>query len=594
MLSLNSTFSPRVVNEFRLSWAKRRFEMVANSLDTPVNIPGVAFIGQEPILPHLRTEQHVHVQDTMMLSLGSHLLKFGGDLMLCPTTVEYHRELNGLFNFGPQPAPGALPGAPPLTPLQAYGLGLPSNLVQQFGDPIADADKTTAGFFLQDSWRVGTRFNLDLGLRYDVERVAQAAPGNPALVPLFETLKIRRTPPPDWNNVQPRVGFSYQMLGHGRLTLRGSYGIFYDRLLNLATYLAKVGDGGQMTRVILTGSAAADVFRLPDQKLASYPGGDPPTGLLAFSRAWRLGYTQQGNLSLSSALKPDLTLDVGYVWVKGSHLPRSRDLNPPDSLRAAEFLTAGNPGTALLQNNYFRPSPEASEVMAFEDSPSSAYHGLRVTLRGRVNSQLSLNASYTVSKAIDDAEEIFPHSRAQNMRDFGSERGPALYDQRHRLVFSSLYEPQGFWASGSWAERVFGEWTVAPIVEVASGRPVNVLLGFDNNLDQYPSSDRPDVAASTDPAAVATRYGFFTVPPLGHSGNLGRNAFVGPGYASVSLRLQKTLALNETLKAELLAEAFNLFNRTNVRSVNPNYLQAGEPLAAFDPRQIQFGLRLRF
>ena len=69
---------------------------------------------------------------------------------------------------------------------------------------------------------------------------------------------------------------------------------------------------------------------------------------------------------------------------------------------------------------------------------------------------------------------------------------------------------------------------------------------------------------------------------------------MGPGFASLSLRLQKNVHFTEGLRAELLAEGFNLFNRTNVRTVNPNYKRAGEALTAHDPRQIQFGVRLRF
>jgi len=81
---------------------------------------------------------------------------------------------------------------------------------------------------------------------------------------------------------------------------------------------------------------------------------------------------------------------------------------------------------------------------------------------------------------------------------------------------------------------------------------------------------------------------------LGVPGNLGRNAFTGPGYASLNLRLQRKLRIADAVECEFIAEAFNLSNRINVRTVNPNYQQAGEPLSAFDSRQIQLALRLRF
>ncbi len=576
VVSLNSAFAPAALNELRASWAARQFEMTPNSLNTSVNIPGTAFLGREPILPHIRTEDHWHFQDTLMVSRGSHLLKFGGDFMHCPADVEYQREVNGMFVFGPAAAPGAAPGAPPLTPVQAYGLGLPSQFVQQFGDARAPSGKNTLGLFAQDSWRARPRLTFDFGLRYDLEYVKQLAPSNQDLAGIFEALRIQRRPPLDGNNLQPRVGFSYQALDDGRLTVRASYGIYYDRLLNLATYLSTVGDGGQMTRAILTGQPAVDVFRLPAQKLAAFPGSKAPTALLAFSKAWDLGNTQQGNFLLGARVWRGMALEAGYVWVRGTHLPRSRDYNPPDP-----------------KNSFIRPASGVGEVMAFEDSASSTYHGLRLNLRGQALPGLSVNLSYTWSKALDDAEEIFPHSRNQNMFDFRSDRGPALFDQRHRLVLSSLYQIGDGSARGAVRPLLAG-WTIAPIIEVASGRPVNVLLGFDNNRDGYPGSDRPDVVPAGTPGAVRTRYGVFLAPPLGVSGNLGRNASTGPGFVSVSLRLQKTIAVTETLRAEAVAEGFNLLNHTNIRSVNPNYQRAGEPLTAHDPRQIQIGLRLRF
>ncbi len=575
-LALSSTFSPNIVNELRFSWAGRQFEMTPNSLSTPVNIPGAAFIGGEPILPHIRAENHWHFQNTLSLSVGAHLLKFGGDVMLCPADVEYHRQINGMFNFGPVAAPGAGEDAPALTPVQAYGLGLPRQFVQQFGDPLADSGKTSAGLFAQDSWRATPRLTLDWGFRYDVETTGDLAPSNAALVGVFEQLRIRRRPPVDNNNFQPRAGFSYQLTSDARVSLRGSYGIYYDRLLNLSTYLATAGDGGQITRAILVGPRAMDVYRLPGQKLDEYPGGNPPTGLLAFSDAWDIGGVQQANLLISSAIRRDLSFDIGYVWVRGTHLPRSRDYNPPDP-----------------NNGFIRPTTTVSEVMAFEDSASSTYHGLRSNLRGRLTSALTLNASYTFSKAIDDAEEIFPHTRNQNQFDFRSDRGPALFDQRHRFVLSALFDT-GNPFTGEAANAVFGNWIIAPIIEASAGRPVNVLLGFDNNQDGYPGSDRPDVVPYGTPGSVSTRYGTFLVPPSGVSGNLGRNAFNGPGFASFNLRLQKNINLAERLRLEAIAEAFNLLNRTNVRSVNPNFQRAGEPLTAHDPRQLQLGLRLRF
>jgi hypothetical protein len=438
---------------------------------------------------------------------------------------------------------------------------------------------------------VRPRLTLDLGVRYDIEWADDLTPGSTAMQQVFNQLSIRRSPPADKNNLQPRVGFAYQALENGKLTVRGAYGLFYDRLLNLTTYLAAVGDGVQMTRVTLPGSSAAAVFQSSAQKLATFPSSGASTGLIAFSNNWQLGQVQQANFTLSSQLRPGVTADAAYVWVKGTHLGRSRDFNPTDSQRSSAFLAAGNSAAALLNQNYFRPVSAVSEAMAFEGSANSVYHGLRLSLRGQLTSSLTLSASYTLSKAIDDAEEIFPHTRAQDMRDFRAERGLALYDQRQRFVLAGVYQSKG--GNGPFS-RFWRDWSVAPYIELGSGRPVNILLGSDNNLDQEPGSDRPDMVPSGTASSYATQYGSFKAPASGMAGNLGRNAFIGPGYASFNLRLQRDIRVREGLNCQVIAESFNLLNRTNVRSVNPNYQRAGEALSAFDPRQIQLGVRLRF
>ncbi|MDD1762954.1 MAG: TonB-dependent receptor, partial [Methanothrix sp.] len=507
VLSLSSVLSPRRLNDLRISWGQRKFDMTPNGLGAPVNISGVAFLGRENILPHYRTEKHVHLDDSLTLSLGAHTFKVGGDLMLCPSMVEYHRLTNGLFTFAAQTAPGAVSGSPQLTAVQAYGLGLASNYVQQFGDPVSDAGKTTAGFFAQDTWRVRPRLTLDLGVRYDVEWADELNPGSTAMQQVFDQLSLRRSPRVDRNNIQPRIGFAYQVLADGKLTVRGSYGLFYDRLLNLATYLAAAGDGVQITRAILPGSTAAAVFQSSAQKLASFPSSSASTGLIAFSNDWRLGSSQQANLVLSSQIRPGLTMDAAYVWVKGAHLARSRDVNPTDSQRSAAFLAAGNSSAALLSQNYFRPVSTVSEAMAFEGTANSVYNGLRLSLRGRLTSSLTLSGSYSFSKAIDDAEEIFPHTRAQDMRNFRAERGLALYDQRQRLVVAGVYQTRRSGGKPDGVSRLWRDWSVAPYLELGSGRPVNVLLGTDNNLDQETGSDRPNLVPAGTSNSYATRYG---------------------------------------------------------------------------------------
>jgi len=153
--------------------------------------------------------------------------------------------------------------------------------------------------------------------------------------------------------------------------------------------------------------------------------------------------------------------------------------------------------------------------------------------------------------------------------------------------------------------RFMSDWTFAPIVEISSGRPFNIISGEDTNLDQTSETDRPNAVAGTagpncrGELPVASKFsptGYFqpacfTDPGLGN-GNLGRNAGVRPWDVFNDLRIAKRINLTERVGLDAMVDMFNLVNRFNVADVNPLWDQAGVPTAAFDPRQFQFALKL--
>jgi len=211
-------------------------------------------------------------------------------------------------------------------------------------------------------------------------------------------------------------------------------------------------------------------------------------------------------------------------------------------------------------------------------------------------------ASYTWSHAIDDSTDLeTPLSPQDNLHP--SERSNSAFDQRHRFVWSSVY--QSGKVNGN-LRQVFSDWTVAPIVEISSGRPFAILTGSDTNFDFGSNTDRPNVVPAGTPvdscgdAPVKSKYsptGFLqaacfidgTVP-----GNLGRNAGTKPYTVFTDLRVSRRLHLTEGMSLDAVMDTFNLLNRVNVADVNPLYTQAGTPTAAFDPRQLQFALKLNW
>ncbi len=246
---------------------------------------------------------------------------------------------------------------------------------------------------------------------------------------------------------------------------------------------------------------------------------------------------------------------------------------------------------------------------------TSDYNALSVNLRKRYAAGFEFLISYTWSHAIDDSTDVVSTSDApQNNFNPNAERSTSTFDQRHRLVLSGVYNVRKGKGSG-FMDRAVSGWTVAPIIEIASGRPFNVVTGTDTNFDFDPLTDRPNAVAvgsgttGCGTAPVASKYsptGAFNLPcyidaPTGapvnssyFNGSLGRNAGIKPFVVFTDLRLARTFAVADKFALQVTADGFNLLNKNNVFDVNLLYTSAGTPTASSDPRQFQFGGRLSF
>jgi hypothetical protein len=239
---------------------------------------------------------------------------------------------------------------------------------------------------------------------------------------------------------------------------------------------------------------------------------------------------------------------------------------------------------------------------------NSTYNALNVDLKKRFSRHFQFLASYTWSHSIDDSSDLQTLLLPQDNRNFGAERADSLFDQRHRFVFSAVIASPSRWASAGGFHRVLSNFTLAPIFEISSGRPFNILSNQDTNNDQSNQTDRPAVLSDGTLCVPGTQGcvglisgGVFT------SGSLGRNFGLTHGYVSLDLRLAKLVPIGERVRLELIAEGFNLFNRFNEAAASPfiddvrvfnqrasNGRYYSRPTAAFDPRQFQFGLKLNF
>lgn len=246
---------------------------------------------------------------------------------------------------------------------------------------------------------------------------------------------------------------------------------------------------------------------------------------------------------------------------------------------------------------------------------TSSYNGLSVNLRKRLSANYEFLVSYTWSHAIDDSTDLVSNSDApQSNFAPNAERSVSSFDQRHRFVLSGVYN-SGQVSGSAFQRAFFSGVTVAPIIEISSGRPFNVLTGTDTNFDFDPLTDRPNSVATSSgvtgcgTAPIPSKYspaGAFNLPcyidapasagPASsfYAGSLGRNTGLRPFVAFTDLRLAKDFRFSHETALEMTMDVFNLINKNNVLDVNLLYTAAGTPTASYDPRQFQFGARLSF
>jgi hypothetical protein len=250
-----------------------------------------------------------------------------------------------------------------------------------------------------------------------------------------------------------------------------------------------------------------------------------------------------------------------------------------------------------------------------QSSGSSVYHALTINLTKRFSHGLELLTSYTWSHSIDDSTDLQSTLEPQDSRFPFLERGNSDNDQRHRWVTSAVFQTAESHGGESLWHHFIADFTLAPIIELSSGRPFNIITGDDTRLDLGASQARPSVGAGTTSPFIrgatfssadlclTNSFTTFSVPgitpPAGCDGVLGRNRYTSPGFFQWDMRLSKRIPLGERVRLELIADAFNLFNRTNVAAVNQlcdptagSTCAAGQPTSAYDARQFQFALKL--
>jgi len=644
-------FSPNTLNEARAQASYSTFNVIPNVNGGPgFDFPGYASVGTNIFLTSRTIMRRDELADNMTMIRGSHTMKFGVYELLRGNHTESHTFLPGRFQFSALPGgilspclqvPAAcgLVGVNPATinGLQSFSFGLPRFYQQGFVDPaVGPIDANTrplTALFWQDTWKAFPNVTFNFGLRYELDQQ-------------YGTVST------DKDNFAPRVSFAWDPLSDHKTVIRGGYGIFYSSIYyqipNVAKTLGNINNHRQIANLLvpITGAVgnpaltSAAIFQtlfaqgvfgctnavapnfacITPANLAQFGISTSNTGplpgftvLFSPQPNYPSPYSQQASLGVERELAAGLSVSASYIYVHTIQLPVAIDAN---LLPTAPFtaVTLGNGQIVRVQNwNTRLPNPLNSALCAgaavttcfaiptilqnnvYSSLGSAGYNGGILEIKKRFSHHFTMMANYTYSKGIDTTTDFnSDYAPANEIGSLRSERAVSDFDQRHKLVVAGVFETPWKNDCADLADCIFGGFSIAPIVRYNSSHPFNLLAGTDVNGDNHPTNDRPIGAP--------------------------RNTGIGPDFLTLDMRIARRIRFGEKFAVQLIAEGFNLFNRSNFASVNntvgPSFstvptfttfnVQGSKSLSPTTPlgftslqpldgwRQLQFGVRLTF
>jgi hypothetical protein len=622
---------------------------------TPQDIGGLGTrIGRQSTNPQAQFPTTINSRLNYAWTIGSHSLKTGYEYVALNVIVDDTNPLYGIDNYGSSFS--SLTGTNNyLFNLADFYFGARNNY-QLATQVQAKMRQRFHYWYLQDDYKVNQRLTLNLGLRYELvtpvydadNRLANFDPQTRTIVQAKDgSVSDRSLRDFDTNNFAPRVGLALKLTE--KTVLRTGYAINFNywnrmasaELLNTnAPFVtrASVANTAATLNNICTGNNFVGCFRRTQDGYPTNLLTAPGSVILYMQRDMPWSYVQNWHMTLQHQLTPSTLIDVAYVGNRGIKLPLLGDFNQARPLTTAELALPASQRPSLLDRRPIQgvTIPGAGlvrvgNITAVLPTGFSNYNALQVKFEQRGN-MLTLLNSFTYSKAIDNVGQVLETSNGgspnpQNIFDPNNDKGPSSFDQRFNNTTSVVWEvPIGkgrkFMSDLPGAlEQVFGGWVASSSISLQSGQPLNLRYA---DFDQRLSDGQPDFLGNvalrpnvgTNGGVLSTqaqrdalglkRFEYYfnrpniTVPTADRPfGNLGRNAVYGFPFYQVDMSLQKNFAMNfinEASRLEFRAEFFNLFNRTNFSAPNTDVRSAafGRVASTFDPRIIQFALKLHF
>jgi hypothetical protein len=585
-------FGPALLNDFRFSFSRTKYgantdnsyplsiSLLPGRALGGISVSGLPLLGNNLIYPINSTDNVFEFIDDVSYQKGTHSLRFGTDDERLQMNGAFDLYSNGEYVFADLSAFGiqAITTNPAF---ENFLAGVPEVYLgtnPSLGDSSRGFRQTNVSLYSQDNWKAMPNLTLNYGLRWEHVGNPGETQGKLANIRNLATDaqptvgKIWASVP--WDLWSPRFGFTYSPRKNGATVIRGGYGINRDQL-----YENLYGNTRYYPPFFQSFSYILPLFQAPPQSVTSIigPGGAPKTiGSDGTTYYPRFPYYYEFSLGIQREFLRDYLLELNYVGSLGRHLPNAGEAN----------LLPG--GKAI--------NPHFGSLLIVEEEASSNYDGLQASLKKRMSNGLSMRASYTFSKVLDDASGPFPSDYvsesgyAQNFFNLRGDYGRSAFDRRHVLVFSSLYNLRAGAGArlrtglGGLMNSVAAGWQLGGILSLESGLPFSVNLGsFDNaGLGTSSPAQRPDTkpgshyCESTNPGKPSEWFdpAIFTLPATGTYGNTPRNAMCGPALYELDFSLTKETKLTERVTLQFRGEFFNILNHPNfsvpVNTQGPN------------------------
>jgi Carboxypeptidase regulatory-like domain/TonB dependent receptor len=672
-----------------------------------VNMPGLenASIPGQGGVPNGGPQNTIQLEQDVSWNKGKHNMRFGGQFTYIQLNFAYGAyvqaveqlggnttqsmedlinsggaagsQLGGTDGFDARVGPNALP-----CPLNQWGEFIGTTAAGGNACPassLVTPPLSTPSFarsyryndwaiYAQDSFRMKPRLTLNYGLRLEHYGVQHnndqsldsnfyAGSGSTLFqqVANGQVFLTQKSPAgqfwnPSWGTLAPRVGFAYDLFGDGKSSLRGGFGISYERNFGNVTFNASFNPPASAVLATTCPPATASCNALVTNNdlgplgLASTPSSPlPPVELRYVDANIRTAQTQFWSLALQRQVGRSTMLELSYNGAHGVHLYDLNNVNNVGMAQAfmgAPLVTTPDPVTGAVcpyanlatgaAECLTRPNQQYSNINERGSGGTSAYEGLNLKFQTQNlhNTGLALVANYTWSHSLDDASSTFSDSiQGGSGPGYGSlgytsvvdpklDWGSSDYDVRQRLVISPIWTTPWFKSQRGLGD-VLGGWTLTGIFTGRTGVPFSMFdlsnEEFDYTLPRLtPATAITNFHVSSNPQRIPTPgnnnvFGLYTMPlpasfaPLDPALGIsdygpfpadmtGRNAFRGPGAWNFDSAVEKNFKITERYSLTFRAEGFNIFNHHNMYTQTTSLLYSGPTTTPFFVEGFKGGL----